>query len=265
MDTLQIIALALVQGLTEFLPISSSAHLILFSRLLGYADQGLVFDVAAHLGSLLAVLVYFRRDLLAIVTGASVPGLDGLGGHRLLAYLALATLPTLVVGLALADFIADRLRSTAVIVTTTLLFAPLLWWADRRSGRGSRLDLARAVLIGLAQVLALVPGTSRAGVTITAGLFLGLARRAAARFSFLLAIPAVGAAGTFGLVEMLGGRAAINWGEFALAVTVSALAAYGCIAVFLRLIDRIGMAPFVAYRIALGLVLWLLLARGIVS
>lgn len=255
MDLIQIVLLSLVQGITEFLPISSSAHLILVNRWFGYADEGLVFDVAAHLGSLCAVIVYFRDDLKRLLTGEMLASLDGAEGHRVLLWLVLATLPIAIIGMSFADVIETHLRSTLVIAVATIVFGLALGIADRRHDRRSQLTLGTALLMGAAQCLALIPGASRAGVTITAGRFCGLARTQAARFSFLMAIPAVGAAGAFGLREMLEDRAGIHWGEFALAVSVSGLAAYACIALFLKLIDRIGMLPFVVYRLALGAVL----------
>ena len=259
MTTLQIIALSIVQGLTEFLPISSSAHLILANRMLGYADEGLVFDVAAHLGSLVAVIVYFWRDLLAMLTGRPIEDLGStVSGHRALLWLIIATIPIVIVGFTFAPLIEAQLRGSLVIAIATIVFALVLWWADRYQGRGRTLDTRGALLIGLAQILALIPGTSRSGITISAGLFLGLSRQAAARFSFLMAIPAVGAAGTFGIAEMLREQTHLDWGDFALAVVCSGLSAFACIAVFLKLIDRIGMTPFVIYRLALGAVLlWL--------
>ena len=260
MTTLQIIVLALVQGVTEFLPISSSAHLILVNQAMGYQDQGLVFDVAAHVGSLLAVIVYFRRELLDMLLGRPVDGFGvELAGHRLLGWLVLATLPLGVAGLALAETVAAHARTPLVIALATIAFALVLWWSDRYAG-SRPLTARKALGMGLAQVLALVPGTSRSGITITAGLFLGMSRRAAARFSFLMAIPAVLAAGLFGAHELLQAQLTPHWGQFALAMAVAGVSAYLCIAAFIRLVEQIGMLPFVIYRLFLGgLILGLLL------
>ena len=256
MTHFQIILLSLVQGLTEFLPISSSAHLILVNRWLGYADEGLLFDVAAHCGSLVAVVVFFRRDLLAIAGNRPVMDLDQLPGHRVGLWLVLATIPIAVIGLTCADLIESQLRSTLVIGWSTLIFGILLGVADRFArGRDRELSLPMTVSIGLSQVLALIPGASRSGVTITAGLFLGLTAEKAARLSFLLAIPAVGAASAFGLLQVSQQIAHVSLADFALAVAVSGGSAYLCIALFLKAIVRIGMMPFVWYRLVLGAVL----------
>lgn len=259
MTTLQIIVLSIIQGITEFLPISSSAHLILVNRAMGFADEGLVFDVAAHLGSLVAVIAYFWRDLLAMVSGSMVSDLGpAVSGHRVLLWLVVATLPIVVVGFSFSELIETQLRGSVVIAVATIVFALVLWWADRFQGRGRALDTRGALLIGLAQILALIPGTSRSGITISAGLFLGLTRQGAARFSFLMAIPAVAAAGVFGIAELMSRQTQLDAGDFILAMVVSGLSAFACIAVFLRLIDRIGMTPFVIYRLVLGaVILWL--------
>lgn len=259
MDTLQILLLGLVQGLTEFLPISSSAHLILFSHYLGFADQGLLFDVAAHLGSLLAVVIYFRRDLLAMVAGQPVAGLDFSGSsRRLIVWLGLATLPLGLIGLVSADFIGANLRQPLVIAWATIGFGLLLWladWLHKRRQRFADLNLPRSLGIGIAQALALIPGTSRAGITISMALMLGMSYQSAARFSFLLAIPAIGAAGLFGLKEMLEADTQLAWGDFALGAAAAAVGAGLCIHWFLKLVDRLGMTPFVIYRLLLGLAL----------
>ncbi len=263
MDTLQIVLLGLVQGLTEFLPISSSAHLILFSYLFGYQDQGLIFDVAAHIGSLLAVIVYFRRELIAMLMGTPVTGLNYQGSSRqLIWWLGVATIPLGLIGLLSADFVAAELRKPLVIAWATIGFGLLLWWADRQGRHadpGTQVTASKALGIGFAQALALIPGTSRSGITMTAALLMGMSYQAAARFSFLLAIPAISAAGLFGLKEMFEADQALAWGDFALGVVASAIGAGLCIHWFLKLVDRLGMAPFVLYRLALGLLLlWLI-------
>ena len=195
MDAIQVILLALIQGLTEFLPISSSAHLILPAQLLGWVDQGLAFDVAVHVGSLLAVVIYFRRDIGNIVL-AWLKALNGPATEdsRLGWFIIWATVPAGLVGLLFNDLIEAHLRSVAVIAATTLIFGLLLGVADKRSSKRQSLSditLKQALWIGCAQALALIPGTSRSGVTMTAALFLGLTRQAAARFSFLLSIPII--------------------------------------------------------------------------
>ena len=264
-DWWQALVLAVLQGATEFLPISSSAHLILPTLVLGWPDQGLAFDVAVHLGTLSAVVWYFRHDLLALAAG----GLRGLGERRFnaqlreIAFLTVATVPAVGAGLALSDRM-DALRTLPVIATTTLLFALLLWVADRRVSRDAADHVGAwsvALLVGLAQAVALVPGTSRSGITITAGLLLGLSRAAAARFSFLMSIPVIAGAGLLQALDLVASPEPVAWSLLAGATLVAALSAYTCVALFLALIERVGMLPFVLYRLGLGVALLFLLAR----
>ena len=260
-DIYQALFLALVQGLTEFLPISSSAHLVIPSLVLDWADQGLAFDVAVHVGTLMAVLFYYREDLLRMADRwlRSLAGAPACDDSRLVWYLALATVPAGMVGLLAGDFIEINLRTLPVIATTTLLFGVLLGIADRRTMAtefGRTLGLTMAILIGCAQVLALVPGVSRSGVTMTAALLLGMDRQASARFSFLLSIPIIASAGLLKVWELVGGAAAVDWVSLGLGALVSGLAAYFCIAIFLRLLNRVGFMPFVYYRIVLAAILY---------
>lgn len=260
MELLQALVLALVQGLTEFLPISSSAHLILAPVLLGWEDQGLAFDVATHIGSLGAVMVYFRADL-ARMTGAVIRGrgrpVDP--ETRLFWWVVIGTLPAGVAGLLLADAVATSLRAPLVIAVTTIVFGLALGWADRRGG-GARsewqMQWRDALLIGCAQALALIPGTSRSGITMTAALLLGLSREGAARFSFWLSMPIIALAGGYATLELVLSSLPVDWTQLAVGVLASFVAAYGCIAVFLTLIARIGFTPFVIYRLILGVVLF---------
>ncbi|GAB2517790.1 undecaprenyl-diphosphate phosphatase [Microbulbifer agarilyticus] len=265
METFQIVILALIQGITEFLPISSSAHLILPNQVLGWPDQGLAFDVAVHFGSLMAVLIYFRKDVWQLIC-------DGLGGFksgqfsdegRLAWLIVLATIPAGLAGLAFKDFIETHLRSSAVIAATTIIFGLLLWWADvygkRLDGLG-KLNWKKALMIGAAQALALIPGTSRSGITMTAGLMLGMKREAAARFSFLMSIPVIALSALLLTLELLDTQA-VPWGSIFLGVILSGISAYLCIHFFLQFISRIGMAPFAIYRLLLGAVLiWLIVS-----
>ena len=257
MDLIEIIVLALLQGLTEFLPISSSAHLILPSRLLGWEDQGLAFDVAVHVGTLAAVMVYFRADIARLISGwvttgfSRQPNADG----RLAWFVALATIPAGLAGLLLDDWIEANLRSTAVIAATTIGFGILLGWSDRvRHGEVTlaQMTLLMALMIGIAQMFALIPGTSRSGVTITAALFLGLARVEAARFSFLLSIPLILAAGGLKTLDLMSAVGPVDWQALILGAAISAVSAWLCIYYFLAFINRIGMMPFVVYRMILG-------------
>lgn len=260
MTTIQIIMLALIQGLSEFLPVSSSAHLILGSMVFGWPDQGLVFDLATHLGTLGAVFIYFRRDLLDLAGAWLRPAADENDRrHRSMGvYLAIASVPAILAGAFLHGLVEIYLREIHVIAWMTIVFGLLLWLADARFPRDldvSQMTWKRALVIGLAQTAALVPGVSRSGVTITAGRFLGFSPDASARFSFLLSIPIIGAAGGYGLLRVLTGTAEINWIQFSLAVFLSALAGWICIAAFLALLKRVGLFPFVMYRLALGVAL----------
>jgi len=265
MDLIQIAILALVQGLTEFLPISSSGHLILAPHIFGFQDQGLELDVAVHFGTLIAVVGYFRRDIVAITLGwlrALPPGAASNPESRLGWAIIVGVLPVILVGLLAKDLVEHHLREPWIIGATTILFGLLLGWADWRARRArdiTQLTLADAIYIGLAQVLALIPGTSRSGITMTAGLMLGLTREAAARFSFLLAIPTIlGSSLLIGkdLVEV-GGE--VDWGTIWTSVALAAATAWLCIHYFLAFIERMGMQPFVIYRLLLGGVIFYLI------
>ena len=259
METLQIVTLALVQGLTEFLPISSSAHLILVPVLTDWPDQGLAFDVAVHAGTLTAVVLYFRRELARMF----VEWFASFGGRltadaRLAWAVLIGTIPVGLAGILFKDLIETQLRSPMVIAVATIVFGLLLWYADR-TGRRSKneygLLLCDVLVIGLAQALALIPGTSRSGITITAGLMMGLKREAAARFSFLLSIPVIFLAGSLETVEYLSAASIHDAQPLLVGALISAVSAYACIHYFLKLLERIGMLPFVAYRLVLGAVL----------
>ena len=258
MDTLQLILLSLVQGLTEFLPVSSSAHLVLLSEFLGEEDQGIIFDVGVHFGTLLAALVYFRSDLKKMIIN--------LGSHKLLSEennlttnLVIGVIPILLVGFLLRDFVNLHLRNSEVIAYATIIFGIFLYVAQLRKGKEDldSVNLKQALIIGLFQCLALIPGTSRSGITITAGLFLGLSATAASRFSFLLAIPTIGAIALAELIRISFIDITDNGTELSIALIISFLVAYISIDMFLKLIDRIGFTPFVIYRLLLGG--WLLL------
>ncbi len=260
MSTLEIVILALIQGLTEFLPISSSAHLILPSAILGWDNQGLAFDVAVHVGSLAAVMIYFREELvrLAIGWGQSVSGHKQSDEGYLAWWVILATIPAIACGFTFKDYIELYLRAPEVIAATTICFGLLLWYADRTGRRllsEQQMGWRRALIIGLSQALALIPGTSRSGITMTTGLMAGLTREAAARFSFLLSIPVIAGAGVLLTLDLLENPAQVDWRALFWGTLLSFFAAYTCISLFLTWISRIGMGPFVLYRLALGFVL----------
>lgn len=259
MDMTEALALALIQGLTEFLPISSSGHLILTPVLFGWADQGLGFDIAVHVGTLTAVVAYFRRDLVAMARHLLDPNSPA---GRLAWLLLLASVPLGLAGVLLARLVETTLRQAWVIALTSAVFGVLLWGVDRwcRGRRTEReLNYRDALLIGVGQALALIPGTSRSGITMTVGLALGLDRAAAGRFSFLLAIPAIVMAATYQSVQFAVSPESIDWRYFVPATALSAAMAFIAIALFLRLIERIGMAVFAIYRILLAaLIIYLL-------
>jgi len=261
-----LLLLALVQGITEFLPISSSAHLILLPVLMDWADQGPLIDVMAHLGTLLAVMLYFRADLAEVARGkfALLRGRMTPGG-RLALLVGVATPPVLIAGAAI--YVAGAtalLRDPVLIAWTTILFGLALWAADILAPqRRGALDLGwgGAFLVGLAQASALVPGVSRSGVTMTATRALGLTRTESARFSMLMSIPVIAALGLAAGIELMRGAGA--QGGVADGVIVMGLAfvsAYAAIAALMALLARVSFLPFVIYRIVLGaILLWLFL------
>lgn len=260
MDWLQIVILSLVQGISEFLPVSSSAHLILVPVLTDWEDQGLAFDVALHLGSLLAVVLYFRRDLAAM-TGSWFRSLQTRQPDedaRVAWAVLFGTIPVGLAGLAFKDTIETVLRSPLYLAAGLIVFGIVLAWADLRH-RGDRtetqINWKDVLVIGCAQALALFPGTSRSGITITAALFMGMNREAASRFSFLLSIPVIVLASGLQIRSLLETPEPIQWGAMAAGIALSGISAYLCIHYFLAFIKRIGMMPFVAYRIILGVIL----------
>ncbi len=260
MDFVQTVVLALIQGLTEFLPVSSSAHLILAPRFFGWADQGQAFDVAVHVGTLAAVVGYFHRDLQAMARDwfRSLAVRKAVGASPLAWAVAFGTLPAALIGLVFSDLIELYLRSPLVIAVTTIGFGLLLFAVVRYcKGQRSTDDLGwrDVAIVGFMQALALIPGTSRSGITITAGLMMGLSPTAAARFSFLLAVPLIASAGSLHTVELIEAGAQTDWVAICAGAVVAALSAIVCIHGFLVLIERVGMMPFIIYRLALGLYL----------
>ncbi|AFP32561.1 undecaprenyl-diphosphate phosphatase [Marinobacter sp. BSs20148] len=264
MDFFQSVFLGLLQGLTEFLPISSSAHLILTPALLGWQDQGVGFDLAVHVGTLLAVVLYFRRDVFGIARDGLVSMTQRriVGQGAMAFYLVIGTIPAGLAGLALLDMIDNELRSPAIIFTTTLVFGLLLGVADWIPKRDRSLDSIRwkdALIVGLAQAISLVPGTSRSGITITAGLFLGLSREAASRFSFLLAIPITALAAGVKILEVAMTDTALDWTGFLIGGVTSFVMAITAIHFFLKWLNKVGMWPYVVYRVILAGVIFTVL------
>lgn len=266
MSTIDVFILAIIQGLTEFLPISSSAHLILPSAILGWEDQGLAFDVAVHVGTLLAVVLYFRKEVgsMAVAWFGTLKGQRDNFDGKLAWWIIFATIPAGLFGLFGKDFIEEYLRSALVIAATTLLFGFLLGFADIKAKQNKSIEnlgFKGAMLIGLAQAVALIPGTSRSGITMTIGLMLGLSRENAARFSFLLSIPAIAMAGSYLTLKLIIAAEAVNWSAMGLGSLLAFISAYTCIHYFLILVGKVGMMPFVIYRLVLGAgLLWFVLS-----
>lgn len=252
----QIIVLAVVQGVTEFLPISSSGHLILVPNLMNWPDQGQFIDVMVHLGTLLAILIYFWRDVWRLALG----GLELFKGRitddgRLAIYIVLATIPAIAFGLFLKEFgFGDLERSVTIVAWNTILYGILMLIADMVGPQDrtmSNMTLGSALIIGVAQALALIPGTSRSGVTMTAARFLGFNRPDAARFSFLLGIPAMTGAGVLTLGDALAAGDTITVDAFYCAA-LTFFAGLAAIAFLMALVRRISFLPFVLYRMVLG-------------
>jgi undecaprenyl-diphosphatase len=261
MTYLHAIVLGLVQGATEFLPVSSSGHLIVVPWLFGWPYQGLAFDASIHLGTGLALLIYFAGELWRLATGI----LEGRpADRRLAAAVVLGSIPAGLAGVLLQHAIETRLRSVTVVAVSTIVWAFVLWWADRRAARSTVHDLrhvgiGRALVVGLAQTLALIPGTSRSGITLSAGLFSGLDRATAARFAFLLGLPITAAAGLLESVSLVRhGFAGIGLGALLLGVGTSFAAGLAAIWFLVSYLQRRTLLVFVVYRIALGLlILWI--------
>ena len=266
LSSFQAAVLALIQGLTEFLPISSSGHLAMVPLLSSWPDQGLAFDCVVHLGTLTAVVYYFRTDLANMIVGLGVTiqkrswsaNRDG----QMAWMIGFATIPVGLAGLAFKDFIETDLRTIETIAYASIAFGLLLLVADKM-GKRERSEAAWGIkdvmIVGLAQAVALIPGTSRSGITMTAALFLGYTREAAARFSFLLSIPVIFLAGGLKIKDWIEAPSqAAGLGELLIGFVVSAVSAYVCIHYFLKFLDRIGMGPFVIYRVLLGgILLWM--------
>ncbi len=271
MTLLQVFVLSVVQGITEFLPISSSAHLILVPELTGWQDQGLLVDLAVHVGTLLAVLVYFRKDVRLLFAGlaglllnprninpaegSSAPN-QMLNGRQLTLALIIGVFPIVVIGGTFVAFdLVDGLRDIEVIGWTSIIFGILLYGADRYCGTDKKLEaitLKNAFFIGMSQVLAIIPGTSRSGITMTAARYLGFNRVDSARFSMLLAMPTIAISGLAGLIKLLesGDQALIEYGL--LAGVLSFAVAIAAIHLFIKWLSHASMTPFVIYRVLLG-------------
>lgn len=264
MGLLHLIIIAVVQGITEFLPISSSGHLVLVPFLFGYADQGLLIDLSVHLGTLFAVLIYFWQD----TKGLSIALFASLGSNkakvatkdtdyvRLLQILILASIPIVIAGYAFVAFgLTDLLRDTTIIAIASIVFGIVLYVADtyfKQDREMSGLSFKDGFLIGLSQILALIPGTSRSGITMTAGRALGFSRVISARFSMLLAIPTILAAATLGIVELAQHGSQEQITDAVIAGTLAFVTAIGAIHFLMRWLVNASMTIFVIYRVLLG-------------
>ncbi|MGY1456813.1 undecaprenyl-diphosphate phosphatase [Streptomyces sp. SS8] len=274
--------LGLVQGLTEFLPISSSAHLRLTAVFAGWEDPGAAFTAVTQIGTEAAVLIYFRKDIARIVSAwfRSLYDRRARREHdaKLGWLVVVGSIPIGVLGLTLKDYIEGPFRDLRLIATTLIVLGIVLGVADRLASRDTsggrhravrerksleRLTVRDGLLFGMAQAMALIPGVSRSGATISGGLFMGYTREAAARYSFLLAIPAVLASGLFELTEI--GEGHVSWAPTLFATVLSFLVAYAVIAWFMKFISTRSFMPFVVYRILLGLLIFALIAAGVIS
>ena len=271
MDALQAIVLGIVQGLTEFLPISSSGHLRIVPAFAGWEDPGAAFTAVIQLGTMAAVLLYFRRDLFNIasawVAGLRDPSRRGELDSRMGWYLIIGTIPIVIFGFAFDDTIEEDLRGLTLIGITLIALGLLLLLAERLSKREREVENVTwrdSLIIGFAQAAALIPGVSRSGATITAGLFLGFDRAAAARFSFLLSVPAVVLSGVYQLRD-IGGEGAVGFVPTALATVAAFVSGYASIAFLLKFLVTHTTAVFVVYRVVLGVVVLALVGADVIS
>jgi undecaprenyl-diphosphatase len=283
MSAWQAIVLGFVQGLTEFLPVSSSAHLRIVGELMGGVDPGAAFTAITQIGTESAVLLYFRRDIarIAVAWWRAVRGDHGTGWRsrlgdgdqdaRMAWYIALGSVPIVVLGLLFQDSIETQFRNLYLIVLTLAVFALVLGWADRRGAKVRTLEQLtprHATVFGFAQALALIPGVSRSGGTITAGLLLGYTREAAARYSFLLAIPAVLGSGLFQLAKSadeFGTPGTPGLGDTLVATVVAFFVGYVVIIAFLKIVSTYSYTPFVVYRLVVAAIVLLLLLTGVLE
>jgi undecaprenyl-diphosphatase len=269
------VVLGLVQGLTEFLPISSSAHLRIVGEAFGWDDPGAAFTAITQIGTEIAVLLYFRRDIGRIIA-AWVASLFGRGKKgdpdaRMGWLIIVGSIPIVVLGLLFQDRIETTLRDLRIVAIALVAFSLILYWADRVGAKKRELDqltVGHGIAFGFAQAMALVPGVSRSGGTITMGLFLGYTRSAAARYSFLLAVPAVLGSGFFQAYEALTGDVAgetVEWGPTIVATVIAFAVGLSVIAWLLRYLNRGSFTPFVVYRVVLGLTVLALVGTGVLN
>lgn len=265
------IVLGVIQGLTEFLPISSTAHVLIASQIFGWGDPGAAFTAVMQIGTELAVIIYFRRDIARIARTwfRSLRDADMRSDHdaKMGWYVIIGTIPIAVLGVAFASVIEGGARNLWLVASTLIVFGVILGVADALGARRKTtedLNARDGILFGLGQALALIPGVSRSGATISAGLAMGYTRASAARYAFLLAIPAVMASGLFE-ARKIGDETNVAWGPTIVATVIAFFLGYAVIAWLLRYVSTHSFRPFVIYRIALGLVVMLLLATGVLT
>lgn len=252
MDFVQILILSIIQGITEFLPISSQSHLILTSKLLGMSDQGLSFDIALHAGSLVAILIYYRKEVTKIISISDE-------GIQYLKLIIIGSIPLPIIGLLFVDIVSENLRTINTIAFMTIVFALLLYFAERRNHENENsfatLSFFTIIFIGFMQTLAIMPGVSRSGIVITAALLLNYSREDSIKIAFLLSIPAIFMATVYQSMQLyeVGNIEILN--EHLLGMILSFIFSYITIHLFISTINKISFTPYIVYRIALGLLL----------
>ncbi|MBT4153470.1 MAG: undecaprenyl-diphosphate phosphatase [Candidatus Magasanikbacteria bacterium] len=261
MELLQGIILGIVQGITEFLPVSSSGHLIFLPKLFGWADQGLLFDVVVHMGTLVAVVWFFRTTLLQYIKAVFKPTQQNNLQTKMAWIIALSIIPAGIIGVLFGDSIESTLRDPSIVAYSLIFWGIMLALADKlQQGRqGKEVTAKKGFFIACAQALALIPGTSRSGITMTAGLFAGVSRKQAAEFSFLMSVPVIAAAGVMKILEAATSGVAIeHLGMLLAGAIAAALSGYAAISFLMKLVEKRGFMPFAVYRVLIGiLILWL--------
>jgi len=270
MSIIQSIILGLIQGITEFLPVSSSGHLVLIPYLLSWPQQSLAFDVMVHMGTLGAILLYFQKEVKYLAkTSVTVTkriisdpqillNIDNFNGDRLPVILLIGTVPVAIAGLVLGDKLADKSESPLVIAAMLILVGLLMWFIDKRSKpikKLANIDFYDALMVGASQALALIKGTSRSGITIAAGRHVGYSIKDAAKLSFLLSIPAVGLAGAYKLFQLIGNPNEIEFFPMLIGLLTSFGSGYFAIRFLFGILEKKGIKPFIYYRIALGTII----------
>lgn len=270
MTIIQSIVLGLIQGITEFLPVSSSGHLVLIPYLLKWPQQSLAFDVVVHIGTLGAIVIYFQKEVKYLAkTTVTVTkriisdpqillNIDNFNGDRLPVILLIGTVPVAIAGLVLGDKLASKSASPLVIAVMLILVGLLMWFVDKRSKpikKLANIDFYDALIVGASQALALIKGTSRSGITITAGRHVGYSMKDAAKLSFLLSIPAIGLAGAYKLFQLIGNPNEIEFFPMLIGFVTSFASGYAAIKLLFKILEKKGIKPFVYYRIALGTII----------